>query len=239
MCKKILITGGSRGIGAECVRAFSGNGNRVAFVYRSSDAEAEQLSRLTGAAAIKADISIEAEAIRAFNEAVAYLGGIDVLVNNAGVSLYACFDEVDGYRWSQLIDTNLSSCFYMSRIASGLMVSQKSGRIINIGSVWGRVGAACEVHYSATKAAIRGMTRALAKELGPSGITVNCIEPGVIKTDMLNSFSDEDVNALAEETPLGRIGSVRDVAALVCFLSSDAASFITGQCIGVDGGFGQ
>lgn len=239
MCKKILIMGGSRGIGAECVRRFSNGKNKVAFVYRNSDDAALRLKRETSACAIKADLSDPHEAERACAEAIAFLGGVDVLVNNVGVSVIACFDDVDNMKWRNLIDTNLSSVFYAIRAISPFMIRQKNGSIINIGSVWGRVGASCEVHYSATKAAIRGLTMALAKELGPSGITVNCVEPGVINTDMLSSYSDDDLETLASETPLGRIGEPSDVAALVCFLASDSAAYITGQCIGVDGGFGS
>ena len=136
-----------------------------------------------------------------------------------------------------MIGNNLSSAFYLTRAVLPSMISQKSGRIINIGSMWGKVGASCEVHYSAAKAGLRGMTLALAKEVAPSGITVNAIEPGVIATDMNASLSAEALDALCEETPLGRIGKPSDVSALARFLASDEASFITGQIIGVDGGF--
>lgn len=238
MYKRILITGGSRGIGAECVRCFSNGTNKVAFIYKSNDSAALSLQKETGAYALKADLSDSLEAHRAFELALSYLDGIDVLVNNAGISLVSCFDDVDDSIWKNIVDTNLSSVFFVSRAVSREMIRQKSGKIINIGSVWGRIGASCEVHYSATKAAIRGMTKALAKELGPSGITVNCVEPGVIETDMLNSYSEETLATLAEETPIGRLGKPSDVANLVYFLASDLADFITGQCIGVDGGFG-
>jgi 3-oxoacyl-[acyl-carrier protein] reductase len=136
-----------------------------------------------------------------------------------------------------MIDTNLSSAFYVSREAVKHMLVKKNGVIINIGSMWGKVGASCEVHYSAAKAGLRGMTLALAKEVGPSGIRVNCIEPGVIATEMNAHLSEDDMKALCEETPLCRIGMPFDVAELAYFLASDKASFITGQTIGVDGGF--
>ena len=136
-----------------------------------------------------------------------------------------------------MLNTNLSGAFYLSREAAKQMIAQKSGRILNIGSMWGKVGASCEVHYSAAKAGLRGMTMALAKELGPSGITVNCIEPGVIETDMNRMLDDDTKRGLCEETPLCRMGKPEEVAALASFLSSDDASFITGQCIGIDGGF--
>jgi 3-oxoacyl-[acyl-carrier protein] reductase len=136
-----------------------------------------------------------------------------------------------------MLDTNLTSAFTLSREAAKFMVSQKSGKIINVGSVWGRMGASCEVHYSASKAGLRGLTQALAKELGPSGITVNCVEPGVIDTDMNSMLDKEAMKELADATPLCRIGKAEEVAAVIGFLASDEASFITGTCIPVDGGF--
>lgn len=238
MCKKVLITGGSRGIGAECVRKFASAGYSVAFVYNKSRDNAEKLARETGAHAICADISSADEAKRAVREAAEALGGIDVLVNNAGIAHIGLFTDLTDNEWEHICSTNLSSAIYVSREAAKHMISAHSGRIINIGSVWGRAGASCEVAYSATKAGLRGLTRALAKELGPSGITVNCIEPGVIDTEM-NAALDEDTRAsLIDETPLCRIGTPNDVAEAVFFLASDSASFITAQIIGIDGGFG-
>ena len=166
------------------------------------------------------------------------LGGIDILVNNAGISETGLFTDMSGADWRRVIDTNLSSAFFLSRDVSREMIKQKSGRIINIGSVWGRCGASCEVAYSASKAGVRGLTLSMAKELGPSGITVNCVEPGVIATDMNSHFDSETMRELCDETPLCRIGQPEDVANAVMFLASDKASFITGQMLGVDGGFG-
>ena len=238
MSKKVLITGGSRGIGAECVRKFASAGCSVAFVYNKSRDAAENLSAETGAIAICADLSAAEEAKRAVREAAEALGGIDVLVNNAGIAHIGLFTDLTDNEWERICSTNLSSAIYVSREAAKHMISSHSGRIINIGSVWGRAGASCEVAYSATKAGLRGLTRALAKELGPSGITVNCIEPGVIDTDM-NAALDEDTRAaLIDETPLCRIGTPFDIAEAVFFLASDSASFITAQIIGIDGGFG-
>jgi len=234
---RILITGGSRGIGRALVERFSTPENKVAFIYRSSHDSAKALSKATGAVAICADISRPEEAKRAVEEAISALSGIDVLVNNAGISQIKLFTDITDEDWQTMVDTNLSGVFYVTRAALHGMVSQKHGRIINIGSMWGKTGASCEVHYSSTKAAIRGMTMALAKEVAPSGITVNAVEPGVIMTDMCASFDEDTLEALREETPVGRLGTPEDVSALVEFLASDNASFITGQIIGVDGGF--
>lgn len=236
--RKIIITGGSRGIGAEIVRAFRALGDKVVFLYRSADEKAQELEKSTGACAIKCDISAPEEAKNAINRAMDELGGVDVLVNCAGVAQIKLFTDLSDDDWRRMIDTDLSGAFYACREVAREMVRQKSGRIINIGSVWGRVGASCEVHYSAAKAGLRGMTQALAKELGPSGVTVNCVEPGVIETDMNAILDDEAKAELCGETPLCRMGSARDVANSVLFLASEGASFITGQCLGVDGGFG-
>ena len=234
---KVLITGGSRGIGAACVRAFAAKGCRVAFIYHMAHEAAKAVADETGAKAICADLSNAAEATRAAKEAISFLGGVDVLVNNAGVSQIKLFTDLTDEDWRKMLSTNLDSAFYMTREIAKGMIAAHSGRIINIGSMWGKVGASCEVHYSAAKAGLRGMTLALAKELGPSGITVNCIEPGVIATEMNAALDEKTKAALASETPLCRLGSAEEVAAAVLFLASPAAGFITGQCIGVDGGF--
>ena len=234
---RILISGGARGIGAACVRKFASDGHSVAFIYRSAHEAAKRLADECGAVAICADISKPNEAREAVAKAVEALGGIDVLVNNAGIAQIKMFCDITDEDLANMLNTNLSSAFYVTRAALPSMVSQKWGRIINIGSMWGKVGASCEVHYSASKAGLRGMTMALAKELGPSSITVNAVEPGVIATDMNASLDQETLRELCDETPLCRIGKPEDVANLVGFLASEEASFITGQIIGVDGGF--
>lgn len=225
-------------MGAECVRRYAAAGDAVAFIYNKSAVSAQALAEETGATTVCADISDSAAARAAVGQAVAALGGIDILINNAGIAHIGLFTDLTDYEWRRLCDTNLSSAIYLSRETSKYMIRQHSGSIVNIGSVWGRAGASCEVAYSATKAGLRGFTRALAKELGPSGITVNCIEPGVIDTEMNAALDDATRSALTDETPLGRLGTVADVAAAVQFLTSSEASFITGQIIGVDGGFG-
>ena len=237
MDKKILISGGSRGIGAAAVRYFAERGDRVAFIYRNADENARKLAEDTNAFTVKADVSDAQSAISAFREATELLGGIDILINCAGIAGFSLFTDISDEDWRRMLDTNLTSAFTLSREAAKVMVSQKSGRIINVGSVWGRMGASCEVHYSASKAGLRGLTQALAKELGPSGITVNCVEPGVIDTDMNSMLDENAMKELAEATPLCRIGKPEEVAAVIGFLASDEASFITGACIPVDGGF--
>ena len=236
--KKVIITGGSRGIGRACVELFSKNNCAVAFIYRSNEDAAEECVSMTGAYAIKADLSDPEEAEWAYNKAVEYLGGVDVLVNNAGVSSSGLVTDMTDEEWMRVINTNMSSAFYMSRAVSHDFVRQQSGSIVNIGSVWGRCGASCEVAYSASKAGLRGLTMSMAKELGPSGVRVNCVEPGVIDTDMNVCYDDDDIAELCEQTPLYRIGEPCEVAELVYFLASEKASFITAQTIGVDGGFG-
>ena len=235
--KTVLITGGSRGIGAETVRRFAKNGYRVAFVYRQSVEAAEKLARETGALPICADVSCEADVRRAVAEAREALGEIDVLINNAAVSAFSLFTDITTEEWNRLTSVNLNGVFYFCREILPEMIARKSGRIINISSMWGQVGASCEVHYSTAKAAVIGLTRALAKEVGPSGVTVNCIAPGVIDTDMNASLDDEARAALCEETPLCRIGKPADVAACALFLAGEGGDFITGQVIGVNGGF--
>lgn len=235
--KKILITGGSRGIGRACAELFSKEGYKVVFIYRNNDNAAKECEKKFKAIGLKGDLSIPSECDRLWNEAMEILDGIDVLINNAGLSLIGLCTETTVSDWKNVIDTNLSSAFHMSRKAAEIMINKKSGCIINIGSVWGRCGASCEVAYSASKAGIRGLTLSLAKELGPSNIRVNCIEPGVIDTDMNTSISNEIMCSLKDDTPLCRIGSPNDIAQAALFLASENASFITGQILGVDGGF--
>ena len=236
--KRILISGGSRGIGKGLVEAFSQNGDKVAFIYQSNHEAAEAVAKATGAVAICADVADPNEVRRAVKEAEEALGGaVEVLVNNAGISLISVMQDVTDAQWRKVLDTNLSGAFYLSREVLSGMISAQKGRIIHIGSMWGKVGASCEVAYSAAKAGLRGLTLSMAKELAPSGITVNCVEPGVIDTAMNAQLGADTLAALVEETPVGRLGTPADVAATVMFLASDAASFITGQLIAVDGGF--
>ena len=233
----VLINGGSRGIGSELVRQFRSSGREVAFTYKNSKEAAERLARETGAMAILADSASEEDikaAVRAASEAY---GFVSVLVNNAASSLVKLFDEVTSEEWRALSAVNLDSALFYTKELLPEMIRRKNGRIINITSMWGEVGASMEVHYSVTKAALIGFTKALAKEVAPSGITVNAVSPGVIDTEMNAHLSPADKAALADETPLGRLGSVKEVASAVLYLASGEASFITGQVLGVNGGF--
>ena len=235
--RRILISGGSRGIGRACVEAFAAAGDRVAFLYRTRDDLATAVAEATGAIAICADIRDSRSVNHAVDQATAALGGpVDVLINNAAISHIGQMQDMDDETFRAIVDTNLSGAFYLSRAVLPDMVRRGSGRILHIGSMWGKVGASCEVAYSATKAALRGMTMAMAKEFGPSGITVNCLEPGFIDTAMNATLDEAVVRALCEETPLGRMGTPQDVAAAALFLASENAAFITGQILGVDGG---
>lgn len=233
----ILVSGGSRGIGNALVRLFSERGHKVAFVYNKSDAKAEELALETGALKIKGDVSDFGECQRCFDFAEAEIGSVDVLINCAGISMIAQLCDTTAEMWNNVINTNLTSAFAMSKAASVSMVKRKSGCIVNVGSIWGRVGASCESAYSASKSGLRAMTMAHAKELAPSGIRVNCVEPGVIDTEMNACFTEADMKALCEEIPLERLGRPEEVAELIYFLASEKASYITGQIIGIDGGF--
>ena len=233
----VLINGGARGIGRAMVKAFCASGHSVAFTYKKSDRESEELSRATGALAIKADSASEKDVRAAVKTVRDELGYVNILINNAAVSSFSLFTDITLEEWNRIFSVNVTGAFLYSKEVLSDMINNKMGRIINISSMWGITGSSCEVHYSATKAAIIGMTKALAKEVGPSNITVNCIAPGIIDTDMNKSLSREDVDSLVSETPLMRIGSAEEIADAALFLASDKASFITGEVLNVNGGF--
>ncbi len=231
--RNIIVTGGSRGIGAAIVRRFAENGDNVVFLYRSNDRAAAEV----GVPCIKGDISSPEDAAKMITRAADYLGGIDVLVNNAGIAQSALMTDISDADYMNMINTDLSGAFYCCRQAIPYFLRNHSGAIVNVSSMWGEVGASMEVHYSAAKAGLIGLTKAMAKELGPSGVRVNCVTPGMIDTDMNKGYTKEDIEAIVDETPLMRIGKPEDVAEAVFFLASDKASFITGQILGVNGGY--
>lgn len=237
--KTVLITGASRGIGAAITEAFAKEGYSIIINYNKSEntaqALAEKISGVykTDCTAYKCDVSDREAVCNMFSET----GAVDVLVNNAGVSEQKLFTDITDEDWRRMLGVNLDGAFYCSREALKGMIKKKRGSIINISSMWGQVGASCEVHYSAAKAGLIGLTRALAKEVAPSNIRVNCIAPGVIDTDMMKNFNEEAKKELIEETPLLRLGTPEDIAKAAVFLAGENASFITGQVLGVNGGF--
>ena len=240
--KTVVITGSSRGIGRACAILFAKNNYNVVINYNKSKELAEELFNDLKEAGysvdiFKADISNRFEAISLINHCIGKFGKIDVLINNAGISQNKLFTDITDDDWNKMMGTNLNGIFYTTQKALQYMLPECSGKIINISSIWGMVGGSYEVHYSTSKAAIIGMTKALAKELGPSNIQVNCIAPGVIQTDMLNDIDEEIIEGLIEETPLMRIGTVDDIANCALFLASDKSDFITGQVISPNGGF--
>lgn len=232
MDKTVLITGGSRGIGAACARVFSRDGYRVVIGYNTSSDAAAAVSAETGAERVRADVSDAAQVSGMFTAA----GKVDVLVCNAGIAMQKLFTDMTPEEWRHIFAVNVDGAFNCCREAIPGMIRRGGGSIIIVSSIWGVTGAACEAAYSASKAALIGLTKALAKELGPSGIRVNCVAPGVIDTEMNASFSEEDMAALRDETPLCRIGSPEEVAETIAFLASDRAGFITGQVISPNGG---
>ena len=235
--RNVLITGGSRGIGAAMVRLFSEKGYKVAFTYKNSDNAATALSKETGALAIKADNACESDIISAIEIVKKTIGNVEILINNAAVSSFGLITDMTLKSWRDMFSVNLDAAFLYSKYLLPAMINNRWGRIINISSMWGSVGASCEVCYSSTKAALVGFTKALAKEVGPSMITVNAIAPGVIETEMNAALSEGDKADLADQTPLMRIGDPREVASVALFLASDEASYITGDVLNVSGGF--
>ena len=233
----VLISGGDRGIGAAAARAFWQAGYRVAVLYHTHAEAAAALEKaLPGLLAVQCDVASRASCEVAFHTVEQAVGHVDVLVSNAGIAQQKLFTDITPEEWQHMLDVNLSGAFHLCQLALPGMIRRKAGRILTVCSMWGQTGGSCEVHYSAAKAGLIGLTKALAKEEGPSGITVNCVAPGVIDPDMMAAFTAEDKAALAEETPVGRLGSADEVAQLLVFLAGEGAGYITGQVFGVNGG---
>lgn len=242
MSKTVVITGASKGIGAATAILFARKGYNVVLNYNQSFQSAKLLSSsLTdqgySVLSVKADVSNKLETDYLINEAISKFGGVDVLVNNAGISISGPMNEMDYHDSDRIFDVNLKGVYNCCKSVMNQMIKQKSGKIVNISSIWGQVGASCEVAYSASKAGVIGLTKALAKELAPSGITVNAIAPGIIDTSMNSDMAVEEIDEFVSNVPLGRIGTPDDVAAAVFFLASEDADYITGQIIGVNGGY--
>ena len=227
----ILITGGSRGIGAAAVRLFCARGDSVWFLYEKRHEQARELSRQTGAAAICCDVAVEAQVQEAFSQ----LPALDALICNAGIAHYGLISEITPDEWRRIFAVNVDGIFHCVRAALPGMLRKQAGAIVTVSSMWGQVGASCEAAYSATKGAVLALSKALAQELGPSHIRVNAICPGVIQTDMCANVAPEVLESLREQTPIERLGTPEDIAQAMAFLVD--APFITGQVLGVNGGF--
>jgi len=242
MNKTVIITGASKGIGAATAILFARKGFNVVLNYNASFQSVKLLSSsLTGQGysvlTVKADVSNKLETDHLISETVGKFGAVDVLINNAGISVSAPINELDIHDSDRIFDVNLKGVYNCCKSVTPQMVSQKSGKIINISSIWGQVGASCEVAYSAAKAGVIGLTKALAKELAPSGITVNAIAPGLIDTTMNSDYTIEEIEEFVSRIPVSRMGTPDEVALAAYFLASDSADYITGQVLGVNGGF--
>ena len=226
-----VITGGSRGIGAAAAELFAAKGHRVYFLYEKEHAAARGVAEKTGATPICCDVADE-EAVKA---AFSQIGDVDILVNNAGICYYGLMSQMNGAQWDRIFNVNVKGIFHCVNAAMPAFLRKQRGCIINVSSMWGRTGASCEAAYSATKGAVIALTKALAKELGPSGIRVNAVAPGVILTDMCAEVSQDILEEMAQEAPVGRNGTPMDVARAMEYLAE--AEFVTGHILNVDGGY--
>lgn len=241
MQKTAIVTGASKGIGQAIAVALAQEGFSVAVLYNHSKIGAQETVRRIQACGgtaqmFSCDVADSAAVESAVRQISDTFGMASVLVNNAGISQQKLFTDITNDDWNAMLATNLSGAFYMTRAVLPEMIRRKSGRIINIVSMWGETGGSCEVHYSAAKAGLIGMTKALAKELAPSGITANAVSPGAVRTDMMSDLGEETCRMVEEEVPLGRLGTPQDIADAVCFLASEKAAYITGQVLSVNGG---
>ena len=236
--KTVLVTGGSRGIGKSIAIKFAENNYNVILNYNKSFVDAKKIEdEYTNVKIFRADVSNVKEVQNMINFANETFGGIDILVNNAGIGCTGLIQDLTFEEWQSVFNVNVNGVFNCTRCVLPDMIAKQKGKIINISSIWGMVGASCEVAYSASKAAIIGFTKALAKEVGPSGITVNSVAPGIIMTDMVNQYSLEEFDEIRNQIPLGEIGSTEDIANSVYFLASDESKYITGQILSPNGGW--
>ena len=229
--KHVLITGGSRGIGAAAVELFSGRGDRVTFLYEKEHEAARLVAQRTGATAICCDVA-DGQAVKSAFDTI---GDVDILICNAGICRTGLLSMLSEQDWDRMFDVNVKGIYHCVNAAMSGFLKKQSGCIITVSSMWGEVGASCEAAYSATKGAVIALSKALAKELGPSGIRVNCITPGVILTDMCAEVDPQILEQLKEETPIGRNGTAMDVAGAMAYLAD--AEFITGHVLRVNGGY--
>lgn len=240
--KTVIITGASRGIGSATAIAFAKQGCNIVLNYNNSEEKALALAKTirdsygVDVLAVKADVASSKQVNEMTEKALEQFGKIDILVNNAGIAQQKLFTDITDEDWRRMLDINLTGVFNCCRSVLPCMIRNHSGAIVNISSMWGQTGGSCEVHYSAVKAGVIGLTKALAKEVGPSGIRVNCVAPGVVMTDMMNGFDDETIQQLKEEAVLNTLGTPKNIADAIAFLCSDKASFITGQVLSVNGG---
>jgi 3-oxoacyl-[acyl-carrier protein] reductase len=239
--KSAIVTGGARGIGKSIVENLAREGYSVLINYNKSEEDAFELkerllSEKLSVDTFKADVSDAAEAEKLIEFAQKRFGKIDVLVNNAGIAEVKLFTDITDEDWDRMIRTNLNSVFYCSKQSLKYMLPRKSGKIINISSIWGLIGASCEVHYSVAKGGIIALTKSLAKELAPSNIHVNCVAPGVIATDMNGGFTEEEMRDITSDIPMMKLGLPQDIAEAVLFFASEKSNFITGQVLSPNGG---
>lgn len=236
--KTVLVTGGARGIGRAIVRRLAEKKYNILLDYNSSEVPALEMSKeFKNVKIFRADVTDRNEVHDMVEFAKKKFGQIDILINNAGIASSALFQDTSFEEWNRLMNVNLNGVFHCTQEVLPDMIARHDGKIINISSIWGMVGASNEVAYSTSKAAIIGMTKALAKEVGPSNIKVNCIAPGIVMTDMVSEYSLEEFDAIREQIPLGKIGSTEDIANLALFLCSDMSNYITGQVISPNGGW--
>ena len=229
--RTVLITGGSRGIGAAAVRAFAARGDQVYFLYEKEHEKAAAVAAQTGATPICCDVANSQQV----QNALTSLPGLDILVCNAGICHTGLLQDLPEADWDRLFDVNVKGIYNCVRAAMPHFLKNQSGSIVTVSSMWGQVGASCEAAYSATKGAVIALTKALAQELGPAGIRVNCVAPGVIQTDMCASVEPAILEDLRQQTPVGRLGTGKDVADAIVYLAD--APFVTGQILGINGGF--